>query len=1039
MAWPVFKRITWVGALGGMAYGQLVTSSGVISGSVIDPEQKPVPDAAVAIICTENQLARELATDARGAFRAVLLPPCLYTIEAKAPGYEPFRFPQMALEIGATRTLEVRLSPAVVRFTAEVSAKSSSVDLDRSGLADTIGQVPIERLPINRRNYLDFVLLSPAVVDTSVPADQFNWFSPIVPTSCLGLEGDNGRGNNVSIDGVAINGASGNVRPSVPQNSVREFQVQRNAYTAELGNASSGVINIISRSGGNRWNGAVFGLLRNRAVQARNFFDPEKSAFTRIQSGASIGGPIRHAQTFLYAGYELLDRHETSFVTIQQDPAIFTSVTPSQNRLLSFLAGLGDPRLAVLAGGLRAALTPANRPAIPALFIRNGGAFPFSGNRQQFSLRLDQAWTSRSQSFLRISLTHDREENTRFGALAGWSNGGSNHNPDQTVVLGHTWLLSAHWSSVARAAFGHTRYRIIPNDLVGPEINIEGYGIFGENDLYPLDQTERYFELQDSWQWSNLHHSVKFGADFNAVRNSSQVNVYFGGGFIFGAGIPLSAVLNAGAGSSTFASNLEALLRSLDQPALAAAVEDPINSLQGYALGLPLAYVQGFGNDRFYFLRQNHSAFVQDSWRLNGKLTLNYGLRYQFDGPDVIPTRSTFAPRLGLAWSPLGGRDLVIRAGYGLFYSTVPVTIPFLPSQLNRPDATVMLVPITGVAAVTNPRTGLPVTSVDVYGLLEAEGVLGRRPIQRQDLAAVGISPDVKFPSAGGVDPHYQIPYSQQASVEVEHGIGEFVYGISGELRRGVHIWRARDANLKQAGSRPDGYPIVGLIDPHFANKLLYESRGNATYLGLTLEARRRMRSHVEFGVHYTWSKAIDDTTDFVYQYMAQNQFNNRGERGLAPFDARHQVVAQAVLESPWRGAASRGWELAMIEHYRSALPFNVLTGTDNIGDGQTATHRPIGLGRDVGIGPDSYGFDIRLSREFELVRDQRVALKLTAESFNVANHTNFLSVNNIVGNVPAASLPRPIVARAGDPSQPLSYVSAGNPRQLQLGAQIRF
>jgi hypothetical protein len=833
------------------------------------------------------------------------------------------------------------------------------------------------------------------------------------------------------------------VRPSIPQNAVREFQVERNDYSAELGNASAGAVNIVSRSGGDEWHGEFFGLLRNRALDARNFFDPEKSAFTRVQSGGSAGGPLRkqakRQKTFVYAAYESLDYHETAFVPILDDPSIFSSVTPSQDSLLRYLSQTGSPSLAALSSGLRSALTPATNQALPALFERNGGAFPFSGNEQQLSLRLDQAWTSRLQSFLRVSLTHESEDDTKFGALSGWSNGSSTRNPDQTVVLANTWLPGPRWSWLTRASFGNTRYHIIPNDAVGPEINIEGYGVFGENDLYPLDQNERYFEFQNSWSRSSRRHTVKFGLDIDVVRNTSQVNVYSGGGFIFGGGIPLSAVLNAATSSPTFAAGLEALLTSSGQPALAASVENPINALQDYALGLPLAYVQGFGNNRYYFLRQQHAAFIEDGWRVNSELTVNYGLRYQYAAPDYIPARSTFAPRFGVAWSPLRGRDFVIRSGYGIFYDSIPVTIPFFQEQLNRPDATVMLIPITGVTAISNPLTGLPVTSVDVYNLLISENVLGRRPIERQDLAAVGISPTVKFPSTGGVDPKYQVPYSQQASLQAEQGAAGFVFSLTGELRRGVHLWRARDANLKQIGTLPDGYPIIGLINPNIQNELVYETRGNSTYLGMTLEAQRRVLRHFYGDAHYTWSKSIDDTTDFSYNYMAQNQFNNRGERGLSPFDNRHRVVANAILESPWHNGAARDWQLAGIVRYNSARPFNVLTGVDNIGDGQTTTHRPIGLGRDVGIGPDFYAFDCRLSRQFSLGRDSPLALKITAEAFNLTNHTNFLSVNNIVGNVSAASLAQPIVARVGNPSEALSYVSADAPRQLQFGIQILF
>src|SRR5262249_55233727 len=155
----------------------------------------------------------------------------------------------------------------------------------------------LENLPINRRNYLDFAQLAPGVVETSAIGDAADYRMPVAPTSGLGFAGSNGRGNIFLLDGIENNGTTGGFRPSIPQSGVQEFQINRSTYSAEEGGSYMAAINVISRSGTNQLHASAFGYLRNRTIEARNFFDPEKSPFTRVQSGISLGGPVRKDRT----------------------------------------------------------------------------------------------------------------------------------------------------------------------------------------------------------------------------------------------------------------------------------------------------------------------------------------------------------------------------------------------------------------------------------------------------------------------------------------------------------------------------------------------------------------------------------------------------------------------------------------------------------------------------------------------------------------------------------------------------------------------
>jgi hypothetical protein len=203
----------------------------------------------------------------------------------------------------------------------------------------------------------------------------------------------------------------------------------------------------------------------------------------------------------------------------------------------------------------------------------------------------------------------------------------------------------------------------------------------------------------------------------------------------------------------------------------------------------------------------------------------------------------------------------------------------------------------------------------------------------------------------------------------------------------------------------------------------------------------------VAFNAHYTFSKAIDEVTDFNSDWQPHDQLNARAERARSSFDQPHRIVINGVLESPMTPGRNRtvienvlgGFVLSPVIVASSGRPFNVLAGFDNLGDNHPTTHRPLRAGRNIGRGPDYVSLDLRLMRRFPFGGEGRRSVDFIAEGFNLLNRTNFKSINNTVGAVTVEELPRPLVGRRSAPTSPLSFTSAFDPRQFQLGLKINF
>jgi len=240
-------------------------------------------------------------------------------------------------------------------------------------------------------------------------------------------------------------------------------------------------------------------------------------------------------------------------------------------------------------------------------------------------------------------------------------------------------------------------------------------------------------------------------------------------------------------------------------------------------------------------------------------------------------------------------------------------------------------------------------------------------------------------------------------------------------------------------------------VNPFIVQNNQYTSAGAAVYQAGILEVKRRFSNHFTLFGNYTFSKGFDTGTDFNSDYGPQDPTNLGADRGLSEFDQRHKVVVAGVIESPWKNPFVSGFQLAPIFTYNSGHPFNLLAGGEVNGNNHTTNERPIGAGRDTGLGPSYTNFDMRLSWQHKI--GEKARLQLTAEGFNIANHTNFASVNNEVNPLFGIGAPCPIAgacatgnttfnvhgSAALSPSQPLGFTSAFPKREIQMGLRLNF
>src|SRR5215475_9914755 len=378
------------------AWAQAGRSSADFTGTVFSPTKSTIPEAKITATDLATGLTRTVTTDSAGNYRIPLLPPGQYDVKLEVTGYTTQIKKGITLTVGQIAVINFEMIVGVIGMVETINTDAPVVETERAHQASTIIQKSINNLPINGRNFLDFAKLTPGVVEESPSITSVQIAA--LPTSGLSFSGQNGRANSLLIDGVDNNDIGNNgARPTISQEAVNEFQINRSSFNAEFGRANGGVINLVSKSGKNQFHGNAYNYFRNERLDARNTFataQRQDPPFKRNQPGFTFGGPIRRDRTFFFTAYEGLIRRESAFTTILADPSILQP-TAGQQDLINTLTGSGQPAFVAQGQQLQALLTtspdsplPLNRSNYQILSSSNG-AFPVLQNASTGSIRVD--------------------------------------------------------------------------------------------------------------------------------------------------------------------------------------------------------------------------------------------------------------------------------------------------------------------------------------------------------------------------------------------------------------------------------------------------------------------------------------------------------------------------------------------------------------------------------------------------------------------------------------------------------------------------
>jgi Carboxypeptidase regulatory-like domain len=1066
-----------LGALPALAQSR--SSSADMTGTVSDPSRLRLRGATVTATNLATGRARGVTTDASGVYRIPLLPPGVYEVKIEIKGFSAQIKKGVILTVGQILTLNFEMAIGDSEEASVIETDEPLIETERTHQSSTITQRPINELPINGRNFLDFARLTPGVVEES-PAITSAQVGALT-TSGLSFAGQNGRANSVQIDGVDNNDTSSNgVRPTISQEAVAEFQINRSGYDAEFGRAAGGVINIVSKSGANQFHGNVYNYFRNERLDGRNAFaraQHQDTSFKRNQPGFTFGGPIRKDRVFFFIAYEGLVRRESTFTTILSDPTILQP-TAGQQDLIATLIGSGAPALVKQGRQLQALLTTS--PNSPSQLNRNTfnllsgstGAFPIIQTSSTGSVRLDYGLNERDFLFLRYNLTNDSQHNVGVGGQFAPSSGFDIGNRDNTFVFGETHVFRSGSSNEFRFQSVRNTYNVDTVDPFGPRINVAGIGVFGREFSSPSDRTQRRIQFLDNFSLLRGRHNIKFGADFSRYTIDTVSAVFLGGNIDFAQlPIPLGQVLGAGAATQLVtALSTPRAAGGLGRPDLAPVITtQPLTTVQQMSFGFARSINQGFGRPNAQFTGQTLGLYLQDGFKARPNLYLSFGLRYDYDlQPSGTPRdNNNFGPRFSFAYDPFNDQKTVIRGGGGVYYQSLFTGVAFIPSVLANGMISTLLV-------TADPRL-TPISPTSPCGRAPANSAPPSFCFYQQ-LVTQGL---LKFPSTGAIPesaylnllgltratsanrllvrlaPDTVNSYGAQASLGVDRQIGgDWNVSINYLFNRGVKLIRPRQVNALPDPSRLDvlGRPaLVRRVDPTRAADYVFESAGNSVYHGVALSVNKRFNRYYQVIGSYTFSKTIGDADDVNFQLGPQDPTNVRADRALSSFDVRHRVSLAAIFESPYSGGkgsplyqrALAGFYLSPIVTARSGFPFNVVTGFD-VNLDTNNNDRPVTVGRNTGLGPLFFSTDVRVGRRIRFGADSPAGIELIFDTFNLFNRTNFRDVNNVTGSaLSLIQLGETDVRVIGETDSSAStfcgFTSAYAPRVIQLGVKFNF
>ena len=1043
------------------AFAQAVIAVAQLNGTARDTSGSVVANASVSLRNLDTNRTYTSTSDASGYYIVPNLPPGSYELNVTYTGFEPFLQSGIQLRVGQTATLDVTLTVQGRREVLEVTSQTPAIEPTRTEISNVIETRQIQGLPISGRLFTDFALLTPGVTTGRTSVGSTITEFEVTRVSFAGMRD---LSNQVTVDGADnINTATGSQRATPPQEAVQEFRVVNNSFGAEYGRALGGIVNIVTKSGTNTLHGSVYDYFQNNALNARSLLQPapQLNVLRQNQFGFTLGGPIKQDKTFYFLNYEGQRRGESPTYT----PVLLNNL----------------------------ALINASKAAL-GIARENLGILKTKDNDYGFA-RLDHELGARNQLSVRYNIENSRNLNQLVGAtLDGGGIGApsSGHNvflSDQSLAGTLTSQIRSNLVNTALGQYARRHYNF-PGVTGEPNLDIPNELLFGHN-FGVLDKIwETRIQGSDSMSWISGKHFVRFGADVNHVRNyvlwpgftpiriilpGINCLVDFANFVSSSARIPS----NSATGPCPLPPGANGVPIAFQSAPLGTAVNFTPGVVERLSTnGWPNAYLPE--QEKNFSVNLNHGYygfFVQDQWKFSEKLTFNYGLRYDFESglsDQMDVSHKGFQPRVGLAYSP--DRKTVIRAGFGLLndryaLSFLFITYPQRPAILPNAD----LPPNRrGAESAVYELNAYP------FGIPGAP-----TPAQfARDFLRTGavVSTSVSAPTSVGysyTDRHSPIPYSEQASLEINREIGRgFTIGAGYLFVAAHHLLRSTLGNLcpvqgissgpypcppaSAFGSPPSGYPAgknfySGI--PRYPAGLICcnDLTGNSVYHGGTLQVNKTASKYMNLNASYTLSHTLDDGTFATFISVPEDVFRRGLERATSNQDARHRFVTNFSLFGP-SNTFLRNFTLSNIVILQSPRPFTLFVGFDANKDLIDVSDRVGNLARNTYEGDSFKTWDIRLTRSINLPREG-TRLELAADAFNLLDRANVDEVVGVYGtyNVCGGRLPRQYkdaASRAIQAVQVGGCPAAGppvpnplfgtprtmfNPRQLQMSVKLLF
>ncbi len=1032
------------------------TVDGAIGGNVFDAQNAVVPGATVKVLNTGSNAVQTATTDASGYYRVVRLAPGNYTVTVDANGFDSSRTEHVIVEVGRLTEVDPHLSVGSSSQTVTVSGEAPVLNTNSADFSANINQTSIDNLPINGRRWTSFVLLTPGAALTN----QFGLIS---------FRGISNVMNNNTVDGIDDNQAFFSVERgytrigySTTQAAIREFQANTSNYTAEYGGAAGGVVNAVTKSGTNTLHGSAFWYYRDNDFGATNPFfklgvynpltnsvaeEPLKPKDKRHQWGLTLGGPLRKDKLFFFYAYDQQQRNFPGVATAQ--PTFFNITDPTQNICVKGVSA----QSCMLSRGLTQTQINAGVQFLNSLT----GIVPRVGDQIINFPKLD--WTINDRNTATIEYNRMRWDSpggvqTNPVVNRGISSFGNDFVKIDTINAVENFFINSMLSNQAR--YQHTRefdyetpQKPAPGEpLTGPNglppsvaVN-DGGIIFGEPTYLPRPQypLETENEFSDTLTWVRGNQVINAGMDYRHVND-------------------IANFLNAGGGSYNFANIADFITeytRSLGQTTAGcdATRDNKPGSFPCYQ-----DYQQGFGTPSFSLNTNDIAVYVQDDWKVTPFLTLNLGMRYEYEmlpSPQIpnaaVPQTASFpsdrnnlGPRFGFNWDPFKTGKTSVRGGYGIFYGRI------LNGTIYQAIAS------TGTSASQFLYTLNPVNN----------GTLNPNALVYPKTIATSITNTLP-PSIHFFDHNFRAPMIQQADLAIQREVGwNTVLSVSYLMSLGRQLPNFVDTNIAPATSTQT-YTINGgkysgksftvplysaRVNPAFQSMTDIVSNINSNYNALVVQAEHRLANGIQFQVNYTFSKALDygqnqtsgaDTNDpfdpFTVAYDYGKSVTNIPQRFVGSL-----VLAPTFhLQNRLLDQFANGWLLSPIYTEQSGLPYSYgVNGTDTKVKTVPGAHGSLNgsgganylilAGRNTLEQPRIEDVDLRLSRS--LLFAQKYRLEALTEAFNLFNRENFTSVNttayNVTGNV---------LNSVGNFSVPNS---AGNTiyreRQIQFALRLEF